>query len=83
MGHAANCQRASGCKCELRAPSDSSLPFVASSVPTVHVSVLPAPTVVVGPMAVSGAEPGIFSIDSGPPSPIDQAPDLGRAPPVA
>jgi hypothetical protein len=77
---------ASSCKCEIQ--SSSGLPkaaFKAVVLPGLDQSfdaVEPSP-VFVAAVPVSVSEPGIFGVDSGPPSSATFLPDLGRAPPVA
>ncbi len=73
----------SGCECEMRG---SGIPATPASVlpplPVQSIAILTAP-IVLQPQISSLAEPAVYGPDPGPPVPIDQAPDLGRAPPVA
>lgn len=77
------CKNQSDCKCEVRAPSDQVKPVTLAAPLTVeHAAILVSP--IFGQVAIAIAPRQVlYGTDSGPPLPIDQAPDLGRAPPVA
>jgi len=83
--HATLCKAASDCGCEIASiPFATATPvnaFVPSFDASVLVAVLPE-TPALAVVEVSFAEPGIFGIDSGPPTEGHAECGLGRAPPV-
>ena len=74
------------CKCELKShpPVDppNSAGFVTSDSKIVHVDALLQPSFQFQAFDLKAFQPGIFGIDSGPPSDATASPSLGRAPPV-
>ena len=71
------------CKCTIQTHAANSPSVILGTPPTNQMPALLADPVIALLELSNYSAPGIFGVDSGPPLPIERAPDLGRAPPVA